>query len=285
MSLRKTYYSKQSFGPVTGFNSGVGIMGPPPMTAWCFHVGDVLIDCGIRHLRKKLLADLEKRPVSTVLLTHYHEDHSGNAAAIKNRFDPRMYGHPQTREKLKQPFKIRTYQHAFWGKSDPVEVEVFPPLIECGAYSFKPVHTPGHSRDHTVYLEENQGWLFSGDLYLGTKIKFFRSDEILEDQLRSLKTILKYEFEDVFCGHRPTMKKGKLVLQRKLDFLENFYGSVKRLVEKGMDTPVIIRQLDPKNDRSVKWLTLNNACFSHMVRSAATLASKENTFHNTEAVL
>lgn len=276
MQVLKKHYTTRSFGPVTGFNGGVSLFyGPPIMTAWCFHVGDVLIDCCTRHLREPLLADLQKRPLSVLLVTHHHEDHSANAAAIKERFNVRIFGHPHTAAQLRHSFKIKPYQHLAWGKCDPVTLEILPSVIESGPYTFEPVHTPGHSLDHTVFLEKNNGWLFSGDLFLGTKIKFFRSDEVLEDQLSSLKKVLTLDFQDLFCGHRPTLGSGKELIREKLDFLENFYGSVKELYLQGFTRKEITRHLDPVNERGVKWITLNDACFSHMARSAFRLAQKE----------
>lgn len=276
MELLKKHYNTRTFGPVTGFRSGISVLyGPPPMTAWCFHLGDVLIDCGPRHLRPQLLNDLSPKPVSHILITHFHEDHSGNAAVIKNKFKARVYGHPKTAAKLKHSFRIRAYQYLAWGKSDPVDIEPLPHLVESGPYVFEPIFTPGHSKDHMCYLEKNNGWLFSGDLFVGVKIKFFRSDEVLEDQLNSLKTVLSLDFKDLYCGHRPTLGTGKEAIRKKLDFLENFYGSVRDLYARGLPRKEITRRLDPVNDRGVKWITLNNASFSQMVRSAVRLARKE----------
>jgi len=272
--LKKYFYTKQ-FGDVLGFNAGVSLSGPPPITAWCFLLDDVLIDAGIRHLREPFIHYLEDHRPSLLLITHFHEDHSGNAAVIKDKFGTQVYGHPETARKLKHSFKIRAYQHLAWGKSDPIEIQHAPTLIHGKNHTFRAIHTPGHSRDHTVYLEESKGWLFSGDLFVGKKIKFFRSDECLGDQIQSLKNILNYDFDDLFCAHRPTMGTGKEVIRNKLDFLVNFYGSVKDLHDKGISTKGIIRRLDPANDRFIKWVTLNNACFANMVRSALKLAVKE----------
>ena len=61
----------------------------------------------------------------------------------------------------------------------------------------------------------------------------------------------------------------------KLDYLENFYGSVKDLKNNGLSLGEIIKKLDRRDDRFVKWLTLNNACFANMVRSAYRFALKE----------
>jgi glyoxylase-like metal-dependent hydrolase (beta-lactamase superfamily II) len=125
-----------------------------------------------------------------------------------------------------------------------------------------------------VYLEENRGYLFSGDLFLGERIKFFRADEDLGDQLASLKIVLTFDFDVLFCAHRPLMQNGKQALRNKLDFLENFYCSVQDLKRKGMGLQAVTRHLDRHEDRLVKWLTLKNACFANMVRSAYTLEQR-----------
>jgi glyoxylase-like metal-dependent hydrolase (beta-lactamase superfamily II) len=272
MRILKKHFSKTHFGDVSGYNSGVSLSGPPLMTAWCYLIDGVMIDTGIRHLRPAILGCVKQDKPDLMLITHYHEDHSGNAGAIRSASGIPAYGHPLTVKKLSSPFKIRPYQHLMWGKSDPVDLAVHPVALDAGRCRFRPIHTPGHSKDHTVYLEENRGYLFSGDLFLGERIKFFRADEHLGDQLSSLKTILTFDFDSLFCAHRPQMKNGKQAIRQKLDYLENFYGSVRDLKSEGNGLNEIIRQLDDRSDRRVKWMTLNNACFANMVRSAYLLA-------------
>jgi len=64
------------------------------------------------------------------------------------------------------------------GENQPLlEMELFPEKIESVLGEMVPVHTPGHAKDHTIYFLQDAGVLFSGDLYLADKIKFFRSDE------------------------------------------------------------------------------------------------------------
>jgi len=273
--MAKHFHQKQ-FGDVRGYNSGVSIVGPPLMTAWCYLMDGVMIDTGIRHLRSAVVESVKEEKPDLVLITHYHEDHSGNAGAIKKALGVPAFGSPLTVEKLRTAFKIRPYQHLVWGKSDPVDLAVHEPVHDSGRCRFRPIHTPGHSKDHTAYLEENRGYLFSGDLFLGERIKFFRADERLGDQLASLKKILAFDFDALFCAHRPVMKKGKEAIRNKLDFLENFYGSVRELKNKGMSLKAITRQLDERNgnERFVKWLTLNDVCFANMVRSAYMLADE-----------
>ncbi|MBI5895702.1 MAG: MBL fold metallo-hydrolase [Desulfobacterales bacterium] len=272
MQILKKHFHKKQFGDVLGYNSGIGLAGPPLMTAWCYLLDGVLIDSGITHLRPAIVAQVRQDKPEMMLITHHHEDHSGNVAAIRCALGIPAYGHPLTVRKMRAPFRIRPYQHLMWGQSEPVEIEAHAPVHEFGRSRFRPIHTPGHSQDHTVYLEENRGYLFSGDLFLGERIKFFRADEDLGDQLASLKTALTLDFDVLFCAHRPLMTNGKQALRNKLDFLENFYGSVQDLKSKGMSLKAVTQHLDHHEDRLVKWLTLKNACFANMVRSAYMLA-------------
>jgi glyoxylase-like metal-dependent hydrolase (beta-lactamase superfamily II) len=263
MKICKTHH----FGPVTGYELGFSPIGRPLMTVFFYHVDGLIIDTGQRHMRQAVFDILDRHRPDRILLTHHHEDHSGNAGAVRSRYEVDVMGHSLTAQKLAGPFKIRAYQHLVWGKSDPAPVL---PAAEIRTRSGRliPIHTPGHSRDHTVYLNTDQGWLFSGDLYLGDRIKYFLADENIHDQIVSLKTILDHDFDALFCCHHPSVKNGKARLEKKLAFLQDFCGAVHHLRQKGMAESDIIRQLDRHQERLVKWVTLGNACFANMVRSA-----------------
>ncbi len=259
---------KINFGPVTAFQLGYSPIGPPLMSVYMYVVDTVLIDTAQRHLRTEVIGMLKCHgPIKRILLTHYHEDHSGNAAQIRRTFSAEVLGHCLTAEKMNGRLNILPYQHLIWGKAGRVPVVPLCGSIDTGGYRFLPVHTPGHSKDHTVYLETCNGWLFSGDLYLGDRIKYFRSDEKFRDQIKSLKTVLALDFNALFCAHHPIPEGGKARLAAKLSFLEDFYGRVWDLKQKGLSESEIIARLDLKQDRLVKWVTLGNACFANMVRS------------------
>jgi glyoxylase-like metal-dependent hydrolase (beta-lactamase superfamily II) len=262
---------KKKFGPVTAYQLGYSPIGPPLMSVHMYVVDTVVIDTAQRRMRAEVIGLLkDHKTIERVLLTHYHEDHSGNAAPIRRTFSVEVLGHPLTAEKMNGELNILPYQHLVWGKACQVPVTPLSGCIDTGGYRFIPVHTPGHSKDHTVYLETRNGWLFSGDLYLGDRIKYFRSDENFSDQINSLKTVLTLDFSALFCGHHPIPKGGKARLAAKLAFLEDFYGRVMDLNRKGLTESEIIARLDLKQDRLVKWVTLGNACFANMVRSVLT---------------
>jgi glyoxylase-like metal-dependent hydrolase (beta-lactamase superfamily II) len=207
-------------------------------------------------------------PVEQILLTHHHEDHSGNAAAMRRLTGAPVRGHAVAAAKLRGGFPILPYQHVFWGRAEPVPVEPIEGPIEARGFTLTPVHTPGHSRDHVVFLERSRGWLFSGDLFIGERIKFFRSDEKMGDQIQSLKTVLQLDFDALLCAHHPRLTDGKQHLTRKLEYLETLRDEAHDLKRQGYPDQQVIARLDPHKDRRIRWMTLGNVSFANMVRSA-----------------
>ena len=260
-------YKHKPFGPVNAFELGWSPVGRPIMTVHLYIIGRVMIDTGLRHMRGAACAVARRHGVRAVLLTHYHEDHSGNAAAIKERLDIPVYASPLTCRKMEHPTRIFPYQHLMWGTADPLTPAPLPEVFNENGFSFVPIHTPGHSKDHTVFLEPREGWLFSGDLYLSDRIKYFRADENIADQIKSLRRVLAYDFNTLFCAHRPEIVNGRQSLTRKLDYLENFYGSVAQLAGQGMDQDRIMRQLRLKEVLSIKLMCFGNVSMKNMVRS------------------
>ncbi len=261
------------FDSVQMIRLGYGPIGPPLMSVFMYVVDELIIDTAQHHMAKVVLELLSEKRLSRIVLTHHHEDHSGNAAMIDRQHAIPIVAHSLAVEKLRLGFRILPYQHLVWGKAPPVSATPLADVVETNRFTFTPVHTPGHSKDHIVLFEKKRGWLFSGDLYLGERIKFFRSDEDFGDQIASLKKLMKLDFEILFCGHNPCLKNGKHKIRNKLQFLEDLYGNVRKLTEKGYSEKAVIKALDPKTDRGVKWLTMGNVSFANMIRSALTPSS------------
>jgi glyoxylase-like metal-dependent hydrolase (beta-lactamase superfamily II) len=152
-------------------------------------------------------------------------------------------------------------------------MNILPPVIESTRISLLPIHTPGHSLDHTSYLEKNEGWLFSGDLYLSSRIRYFRADETMDDTIRSLRNVLSLDFQTLFCAHNPALADGKKKIREKLDFLENFSGEVVTLLDRGFREKEIMGALPCKEVALVKLFTMGNVSLANMVR--ATIRARE----------
>lgn len=258
---------KETFGAVSRYELHASIIGKPIMTASCYFIDGTLIDTGQPHARKIVERFIRELEIEQVVLTHYHEDHSGNAAVVKKIKQVPIYGHPLTIQKLHRGFGIRPYQHIMWGKAQKVDLLPMPAVIECGKYVLEPIHTPGHSDDHLSFFEKTQGWLFSGDLFLSPRIRYFRSDENIVATIESLKKVLSLDFEALFCAHNPKPVHGKQMLRLKLDFFENLYGRIRNMLLKGYDQKRIVKYFMKSEVKSIKMMTLGDVSYENMIQS------------------
>ena len=259
---------KHNFKEITGYQLGWSIVGPPLMTVYCYVFDDIMLDTALGHMRQEALQIASEHDIRRIFLTHHHEDHSGNVHSIRQTLKTTVYGHPITKEKLSASFKILPYQKLLWGKAEPSNIEILPEKIDTTLGIMTPIHTPGHSKDHTVYFIKDAGVLFSGDIYLADKIKIFRSDENIRVQIESLKKILALDFDVLLCCHSPKHKDGKKHIYRKLNFLEDFYGNIIHLYEQGLSEKQIFRSLNLKEDYFKKIFCFGNISMLNGVRSA-----------------
>lgn len=262
------YINIQTYGPVTSCELGWSIVSRPSWTVHFYIVDNICIDTGQRRMRSHAMDFLEPFKIHQIVLTHHHEDHSGNAAAIKKARHIPVYGHPIAVEKMQRKNNILPYQHYIWGASSTLSMQPLPERVESDTIVLQPIHTPGHSKDHVVFFEEKNGWLFSGDLFLAERIKYFRSDEHMKEQIDSLKKIATLDFESLFCAHNPKLLDGKKQITNKLQFLEDLYGKIQELWGKGFSVDEITKTIGLKESLMIKIMCMGNVSMKNMIRSA-----------------
>lgn len=255
------------FGDVKAYELGWSPLGHPMMTVYLYVADDLMVDTGLAHMRQAVLGIAENAGIQRAVLTHHHEDHSGNAASLKNLLGVTAYGHPLTVSKMRTGFNIFPYQYYMWGKSKPFEMSAVPEMVETEHFRLKPIHTPGHSRDHVAYLEAEKGILFAGDLYLSDRIKYFRADEIVLDQIESLKKILRFDFDMLLCCHHPKPTGGKEHIKRKLQFLEDLCGGIRIAWERGFSEKQIFHEMGLKEQQFIRWFCFGNVSMKNVIRS------------------
>lgn len=209
-----------------------------------YRIGSTVIDTGPANQWKVVKKFLDEKEVKQVVITHHHEDHGGNGANIKDEMNVPVMVHPSAREKYQTGYPLKFYEKVVWGKPRNFSPVDLPETVEVGnGINLKAIHTPGHCEDMTCYLEENKGWLFTGDLFIATKPKFIRQDENPNIEIQSLKKILEYDFGKVFCSHRGIVKEGRRAIQNKLDYMENLKDNVHNLHKQGRDIDEITKML------------------------------------------
>ncbi len=237
------------------------------MPVYCYAVGDTMVDSAFPAARSKVVGFASRTGIRRALLTHYHEDHAGNAAALAGEGVEVLAGEVTARlvaHDLPLPF----YQHMAWGKMRPVQVEPIPgDTVALGPYEARVVAAPGHAVDQVVFHVAEEGWLFSGDVFIHEKVRIFRRDEDFAAMLRTLERILELDFDVLFCGHRPLVEGGREAIARKLERFRDLEGDVRRLAGEGVAAEEIVRRLGLGVRSGFVALTFGDATPHNLVRS------------------
>ncbi|RSL29381.1 MBL fold metallo-hydrolase [Salibacterium salarium] len=234
----------------------------------CYMYEGLLIDTGPPRAEKHVEAFIQKEKPEQVFLTHYHEDHSGNAASLKQKFQLPVYCGTQTYSYLKQGFSMPLYRRLVWGGTVPP----FSPnpvtgnILKHKYGTLSTIHTPGHSHDHHCLYDPERKWLFSGDLFLARKVRFGMKEDSVPQMIQSLQNILSYDIDVVFCGHAGIIENGKDALHAKLEFLLQLSKDTIKLHQEGYSVQEITHQLLSRN-KKIRWLTGNDFSPHFFIRS------------------
>jgi glyoxylase-like metal-dependent hydrolase (beta-lactamase superfamily II) len=211
------------------------------MTVRCFAVDGLLVDAGLSTHATPVRAFAEAEGVGHAVITHHHEDHSGNAIALREAgLEVRAGG--RTREWMRAGFSTRFYQRVVWSPAPAGELDPLGDVVETERHRFQVIAAPGHCDDQVVLFEPSEGWLFSGDAFLAARVKFFRGDEDYEATVSSLRRLTELDFDALFCAHRPVPTGGRDALRDKLEHLVRLGEQVRQLHAEGVEEAEITRR-------------------------------------------
>lgn len=143
------------------------------------------------------LLDKEKNDLKYIFITHFHYDHTGNAAMLKKRYGAQVICHPADRPIIEDPMIVVRRENITrfgitpeemledfnlaegesLGLSDPGIIEKywnFPvevdkdvndgDVLEVGGLKLEVIHLPGHCPGHIGLWNPHSGTLYAGDL-------------------------------------------------------------------------------------------------------------------------
>lgn len=130
-------------------------------------------------------------PLSMILCTHTHKDHSPAAAAMHAATGApragRVAGHPEWQDLSFQPERVLAHGE---------RIALGP---DC---TLRVLHTPGHASNHLCFLLEQEGLLFTGDhLMQGSTVVINPPDGDMAAYLDSLRALLAEPIEHLAPGH------------------------------------------------------------------------------------
>ena len=204
-------------------------------------VRGLLIDTGFPRAATEFLRFLDENTgtIRGVIVTHWHEDHAGNAAGVAARGLPLAIA-PETLAQLTQSAaSIRFYRRFVWGIAPPVASSVTPFAID----ALRMVHTPGHTTDHHVVWDEESETLFSGDLFLGVKVRATFPDENPRQLVTTLREVAALQPRRMFDAHRGLVVDPTRALLAKADWLADTITRIDLKIDAGWDDRAIQREL------------------------------------------
>ena len=149
------------------------LRGFPPNVMNVYLVGDVLVDAASRHAARRILRQLDGRPLGAHVVTHAHPDHQGATHAVCERRGAPLWAGERDADALedgrvaeRQPDHPmnRLSEWAFAGPPHPVALR----LREGDAVAgFAVLDTPGHSAGHISLWRESDRTLLLGDVAFG----------------------------------------------------------------------------------------------------------------------
>lgn len=190
-------------------------------TTFYYYKG-LIIDTGCPHTAEeavKFIQDMSLN-VNAVLLTHYHEDHSGGAYLFKERFNVEVFAPRKSIEILANPSEIPAYRQIVWGQPKAVKVIPLEKEMKIDSLIIKTFDTPGHSFDHVSFLIGHD--FFIGDLVANPNPIIIMSEEDSINVINSLKKLLEIDFKRAYGGHGVWNKNElKVALNNLLKLREN----------------------------------------------------------------
>jgi glyoxylase-like metal-dependent hydrolase (beta-lactamase superfamily II) len=126
-----------------------------------------------------------------ILCTHTHLDHSPGAKALQEATGAQVLGFAPVPDDGRQDTAFTPDRALCDGD-----------VVDCGAFSLRAVHTPGHASNHLCYFFETKGLLFTGDHVMqGSTVVISPPDGDMQAYLKSLERLLTLDLSAFAPGH------------------------------------------------------------------------------------
>ena len=253
------------------------MLGRPYYFTAAYWVDGLLIDTGCAHTSRHLTAVLRQWPVHQIVNTHSHEDHIGANASIQGLFHCTILAHLDALAVLHNPRlqPLQPYRRIFWGWPKPSQGQAIGDWVETERHRFQVIHTPGHSPDHICLFEPQQGWLFSGDAYIGGQDRALRQGYDIHGIITSLKKLAALPVNTIFSGSGSVRTDASKHLQEKIAYLEDLGERIRSLRDQGLSARRIRRKLFGR-ELPISYITLGHFSGLHLVQSYLAGVSSES---------
>lgn len=230
-----------------------GILEETRSKVFVYLVDGMLIDTGAEKLQKELEVFFTDHSFDQVVLTHHHEDHTGNAAWLQQHVEVPFFLHPLGMPIIEDDGEYPEYRKITWGNRRAFNALPLGERVRSRTLEWQVIHTPGHADDHVALFHEESGRLFTGDLFVSPKTRVMMKTESVPLIMASLRKLLALPFTSVFCSHAGFLENGRALLEQKLNHLENLQQTIIDRYKKGQTPSEINQQLFQKTYPIIKF--------------------------------
>lgn len=223
-----------------------GVLEETRSKVFIFLVDGMLIDTGAEKMQDELKDALSKLSFDQVVLTHHHEDHTGNAAWIQQNYQVPFFIYSIGQKITDEDGVYPAYRQFTWGNRAAFHTQTLGEQVNSRTLQWQVIHTPGHADDHVALYHPESGRLFTGDLFVSPKTRVVMKNESISRIKTSLRKLLALPFQSVFCSHAGYLENGRALLEQKLHYLEALQEKIIQLYEDGLSQQDIHCQLFPK---------------------------------------
>lgn len=224
-------------------------------------IDGVLIDTAFPGVAGELLAVVRSLAPRGAIVTHWHEDHAGNVAALAALGIP-VHMDPRGEAALRSLEPIGLYRRFTWGRNDRLTV----PLRHFDVSPLQVINTPGHTEDHVAVWHPERRIVATGDLFIGVKVRVAHGDESPSAIVASLRTVMALEPRLLLDAHRGVVRNPVPVLAAKIEWMEETIGAITALADEGHSEREIRRQVLGR-ESAVGWVSRGEYSKRALVRS------------------
>ncbi|WP_418179240.1 MBL fold metallo-hydrolase [Aliarcobacter lanthieri] len=195
----------------------------------------VLIDSGTSYNFAKqayeAMQQIEKLPVSNIIITHEHDDHWMGNSFYKDKFNSTIYAPKSINENYGENSRPRIFQ--ILDSKDMENTKIIKAdiiinddeIVKIGNKEIKIIHTKltAHTNNDLIVYLPNEKVIFTGDIIMNERITSNRDGSVI-GTLKAIDLIESFDWDTLVAGH------GKITDKTALEHTKNYFTLLKTRV-------------------------------------------------------